>query len=1008
MGLFEGVIQHALCDRCVDESPRFRSLEDIAMPDYFLEGLDSRRFEHLVQSIAQKVIASGIQPFADGPDGGREATFSGKMMYPSLAAPWDGYLVIQCKFKQKLSHVPQIDGNWVITQLRSELKQYQGPREHQRLPEFYLFVTNVPLTSVLHTGTSDRANAVLQEELSRCGISEGAIWSYDNICRYLDGQNDIANTFRNWIRQDRQIPRFKEEFSDNWPRVCRVLHGRDRLIERLDGFWESPETNLVCVSGSGGIGKTSAVMHWYRRGKKQGGWRDAERVFAWSFYGQGTTAGANASAHEFVSKAIDWFEVETSDYETKYPHEVGCRIANSIAEFRTLLILDGLEPFQVAANGKDFGRIRDDALRGLISTLVRRNNGLCFISSRVPLPQFELDPCCEPVCIKNLAPHASVQLLRELGVKGPDGELRRACRDYGYHAFSLELLGNYLKVVYDGDVLQREKIPPRAYSELDEDGQARRMLDAYCEFLGETAGRDILKVLGLFDRPVEWEAIEAVASPPPIENEFAELRQAPYSEVKRALAYLERLNLLWYSNSESETVTLDCHPIIRHHFRAALLESGQGTWRECNRRLMSYFEQLGRDIRPTSLAAMRPLFQAIVFGCKAGEHVAMLRRIFKEKIARGRNFTIVKLGGFVEGVEVFGSFFDKCWTTPKHGFTSEEQYYLFDAAGFGLRGLGRLQEAAIPIEQAVKISMRNRQWRNASQASSNLSKVHINLGCLWRALASAKRSVRLARRCGDRSMIIGKLTTLGYAHLQLGEFMSALKAFRSAERMQSRNGASQVVEGVVCSLTSAGAYRFCLLLIQLGKIDQALSRAKFAFQQAVHSKSLSGIGLGRLAIAKCMYVRALAGRAEHHDVMIAMDNAVADLRSAGRVDLLPEGLLARCAACGISGEVQQFLADVNEIYEVAWNSEMLLYRCELHLTCAEVVRQAARSGDWNLFIGKTSGRFFEEHGWSVLTPGELMWRHLRGAKDLSVRLGYKRLWPRIQGLLRRGSDRFAQ
>ena len=68
------------------------------MGDYNLSGLNDRDFEHLVQGLAKKVIAPGVRIFGDGKDGGREATFEGRMSYPSEADPWDGYLVIQAKF----------------------------------------------------------------------------------------------------------------------------------------------------------------------------------------------------------------------------------------------------------------------------------------------------------------------------------------------------------------------------------------------------------------------------------------------------------------------------------------------------------------------------------------------------------------------------------------------------------------------------------------------------------------------------------------------------------------------------------------------------------------------------------------------------------------------------------------------------------------------------------------------------------------------------------------------
>src|SRR5262249_25541130 len=97
------------------------------MGDYNLSGLNPRDFEHLVQALATKQIASGVTPCGDGADGGREASYRGRMDYPSGAAPWDGYLVIQCKFKQKPTHDASKDGQWAITQLKHDLAKFLDP-----------------------------------------------------------------------------------------------------------------------------------------------------------------------------------------------------------------------------------------------------------------------------------------------------------------------------------------------------------------------------------------------------------------------------------------------------------------------------------------------------------------------------------------------------------------------------------------------------------------------------------------------------------------------------------------------------------------------------------------------------------------------------------------------------------------------------------------------------------------------------------------------------------------
>ena len=56
----------------------------------------------MCQALAAYVLGPGIEAFGSGPDGGREATFDGRAQYLSLTDPWDGFVVLQAKFKERL------------------------------------------------------------------------------------------------------------------------------------------------------------------------------------------------------------------------------------------------------------------------------------------------------------------------------------------------------------------------------------------------------------------------------------------------------------------------------------------------------------------------------------------------------------------------------------------------------------------------------------------------------------------------------------------------------------------------------------------------------------------------------------------------------------------------------------------------------------------------------------------------------------------------------------------
>jgi hypothetical protein len=168
------------------------------MPDYDLSGLSSRSFEKLIQAIAGKVLGPGTITFGDGPDGGREATFEGRMDYPSKTDPWEGYCVIQAKFLQRPKGTGS-DIRWSLKQLEGELKAFADPKKHRRRPEYYIFVTNVILTPVQERGGKDKAVTLLQRYRKKVPLRGWAIWDFDEIGKFLDTFAGIRCAYAAWI-----------------------------------------------------------------------------------------------------------------------------------------------------------------------------------------------------------------------------------------------------------------------------------------------------------------------------------------------------------------------------------------------------------------------------------------------------------------------------------------------------------------------------------------------------------------------------------------------------------------------------------------------------------------------------------------------------------------------------------------------------------------------------------------------------------------------------------------
>ncbi|MFJ2393399.1 hypothetical protein ACIOTI_11675 [Streptomyces sp. NPDC087843] len=160
--------------------------------DHNLSGLSTREFEHVSQALAQAILGPGVSVFGDGRDGGREATFEGRVPYPSELDAWDGYGVVQAKFRQRTDQQPQDAVSWLKGQVKEELEAWLSPAsKRERLPEYLIFTTNVILTPVPGSGGIAQIEQFVSTYAACLGLKGWAVWSYDQLCRYLDRYDSI-------------------------------------------------------------------------------------------------------------------------------------------------------------------------------------------------------------------------------------------------------------------------------------------------------------------------------------------------------------------------------------------------------------------------------------------------------------------------------------------------------------------------------------------------------------------------------------------------------------------------------------------------------------------------------------------------------------------------------------------------------------------------------------------------------------------------------------------------
>src|SRR5208337_1220781 len=340
------------------------------------------------------------------------------------------------------------------------------------------------------------------------------------------------------------------------------VFGREEDIAFLDRAWANKDVTIVSIVAWAGVGKSTLVNHWLRRMAAKH-YRSAELVFGWSFYRQGTSGGTSSS-DEFLDAALAWFGDPDPRLGTAW--EKGERLAKLVAHRRTLLVLDGLEPLQNAP-GPQEGRLREPSLQALLRELAAFNKGLCVITTRTPVADIADHEGSSSLRrdLEQLSSDAGAKLLRALGVKGDEAELRSASDEFRGHCLALTLLGSYLTDAYNGDIRLRKEVSERLAHDVRQGVHARKVMESYQTWLGEGPELSVLRMLGLFDRPADEKALGALLKPPFISGLTESLTDLRPTEWRTILARLRRARLL-AAEDPHHPGHLDTHPLVREYF----------------------------------------------------------------------------------------------------------------------------------------------------------------------------------------------------------------------------------------------------------------------------------------------------------------------------------------------------------------------------------------------------------------------------------------------------------
>ncbi len=607
--------------------------------------------------------------------------------------------------------------------------------------------------------------------------------------------------------------------------------------------------------------------------------------------------------------------------------------------------------------------MKDQGMRAFLRELSGGFNGLCIVTSREKVTDLadKKNFTVKEMELEHLSIDAGAELLKGLGVRGTDKDILDAAEEYDGHALALTLLGQYIKSAYKSDIRKRDRIPHLTRERI-QGGHARRVMEAYEKWLGESAEKDILYITGLFDRPAEIGAIEALKADPAIPGVTDQLMQLSEEDWNRALFNLRAANLLAAENPQKPDV-LDCHPLIREHFGQKLQKQNQKGWKESHKRLYNYFKALPKKDLPDTLQEMEPLFAAVAHGCRAGLYNEARYDIFWNRILRGNEaFIVNKLGTFGSFLSVLSNFFEKLWNKPAAALPDEKKALVLSWTAFGLRALGRLREAIQPMKAGFELHAGQKDWDNAARTASNLSELMLTLGEVKEAVVYGSRSVTHADRSGDAFQQETKRCTHADALHQSGQLEEAGLLFREAEAKQRERQPEYPF------LYSLPGFRFCDLLLgrDQNNYQEVIERAEKALEIVLNgSRNLLDIALSKLTLGRAlvsMIKTEKEGTRDFPRALDYLDRAVEGLREAGQVQYLAPGLIIRATCSRLQENFSRAWEDLNEAKEIVELGEMKLHMVDYYLEAGRLSSAEGKERDAD-FHFKTAAKMIKETGY---------------------------------------------
>ncbi|MCK4732615.1 MAG: tetratricopeptide repeat protein, partial [Methanophagales archaeon] len=370
--------------------------------------------------------------------------------------------------------------------------------------------------------------------------------------------------------------------------------------------------------------------------------------------------------------------------------------------------------------------------------------------------------------------------------------------------------------------------------------------------------------------------------------------------------------------------TYTSHPLIKGYCESNFDEKDK---KLCHKRIYQYFGEYAPE-QPETLEEMQPLFEQVYHGCAAGLYDEVFNDIYRGKIQRWDEYYLVlKLGAWGTDLDLVLNFFP-LGDTSRMPLVSERssQLELISEACTALLCIGKPTPAESLIMRAIKMSIKDGDYKNASISYRTLAENQFRIGEVIKAQESAKYAVKMATAKHMPRQQVRSTSFLAYTLLLSGEIEKAGQLFKEANNIQRE------IEADANILYSIEGVFYADFLTILGRYDEAFKINTKNLEICTNQKKLIA------EVSRCL--RSLGGleriKENHDKANEHLNNALDIARRIGIPDLEIEALIERGRVRLDTKDYDDAVVDSSAVLKLCERTGFKLYEPEAEIVLSEV------------------------------------------------------------------------